>query len=89
MPRTGDPASNGDSVANFGRLLTSARSGNGPPHEVLIGECRDYLSLIANEGLDRGLQATLGASDHVQETLHAAHRNLVRTVFTPASGRSG
>jgi RNA polymerase sigma-70 factor (ECF subfamily) len=76
MPRGSDPTDDGEPAADFGQLLKAAQSGDGAALEVLIGEYRDYLLLIANEGLDRGLQAKLGASDHVQETLLAAHRHL-------------
>jgi RNA polymerase sigma-70 factor, ECF subfamily len=71
-----DPASGDGSPRRFAELMAAARSGDDAALSALVGECRDYLLLIANKGLDQGLQAKLGASDHVQETLLAAHQNL-------------
>lgn len=71
-----DPGAGEGLSSRFADLMAAARSGDGAALAALVGECRDYLLLIANQGLDQGLQAKLGASDHVQETLLAAHQNL-------------
>ena len=42
---------------------------------VLIGQCRNYLLLIANQDLGTDLQAKLGASDVVQQAMLSACRN--------------
>ncbi|HMO14715.1 MAG TPA: sigma-70 family RNA polymerase sigma factor [Pirellulaceae bacterium] len=53
----------------FDQLLTAARGGNRQALDRLISDCRDYLLLVANQELDVELQAKLGASDLVQQTL--------------------
>ncbi|HEY6565797.1 MAG TPA: sigma-70 family RNA polymerase sigma factor [Pirellulaceae bacterium] len=66
--RTGD-------VSRFGQLLNAARQGDAAAQGTLMHECRDYLLLIANQDLDQELQAKLGASDFVQQTMLAAHEH--------------
>jgi RNA polymerase sigma-70 factor (ECF subfamily) len=68
-----DQSSAGD--RSFGELVAAAQSGEVAALHSLLEQCRDYLLLIANEDIDRGLKAKLGASDFVQQTLWAAHQN--------------
>lgn len=77
-----DHSSAGD--RSFGELVAAARAGEIAALSSLLEQCRDYLLLIANEDIDRGLQAKLGASDFVQQTLLAAHQN-----FRQFRGTSG
>lgn len=69
---------------SFAELVSAARTGESSALEALLEQCRDYLLLIANEDIDRNLQAKLGASDFVQQTLWAAHQNFHQ--FRGASG---
>lgn len=62
-------------VNRFRQLLTEARQGDAAALGTLMHDCRDYLLLIANQDLDRELQAKLGASDFVQQTMLAAHEH--------------
>ena len=60
---------------HFCELLTRAKSGSAEALGQLVEVNQNYLLLIANQEVDSNLQAKLGASDVVQETLAAAHRN--------------
>lgn len=57
---------------NFSQLIVAARSGDRDALGTLVEECRDYLLLIANQDLDSQLQAKLGGSDLVQESMLTA-----------------
>jgi RNA polymerase sigma-70 factor (ECF subfamily) len=67
-----------DERQRFAAIVQAARDGDEQAWGELIGECRDYLLLIANADLDRGLQAKFGASDFVQQTMLAAHQHLAQ-----------
>jgi RNA polymerase sigma-70 factor, ECF subfamily len=56
--------------------LDAARGGDESALEYLMGECRNYLLLIANDDMDQGVQAKFGASDFVQQTMLAACQNI-------------
>lgn len=60
----------------FGQLIQRARTGDQEAVGELISEYRNYLLLIANEELDQGIQAKLGPSDVVQQTMFAAQNKL-------------
>lgn len=52
--------------------ICAAKNGSPSALGSLLESCRDYLLLIANEGLDSELRTKLGPSDLVQQTfLHA------------------
>jgi len=55
-------------------LLCAARKGSLTALSLLLEGCRDYLLLVANQELGRDLQAKVGASDLVQETVFKANR---------------
>jgi RNA polymerase sigma-70 factor (ECF subfamily) len=55
--------------------LPAARAGSIEALGQALEACRAYLLHIANEGLDKDLQAKGGASDLVQETFLEAHRD--------------
>jgi RNA polymerase sigma-70 factor (ECF subfamily) len=57
-------------------LLTASRQGSSEAWGELLQACGAYLLLVANEELDSGLQAKVGASDLVQQTLLEAHQGL-------------
>jgi RNA polymerase sigma-70 factor (ECF subfamily) len=59
-------------------LLLASRQGSTEAQGELMESCRAYLLLVANEELDSDLQAKLGASDLVQETLLKAHQGFDR-----------
>ena len=61
--------------ATFDSLVMAAKQGDADAMNTILGQCRNYLLLIANQDLPDALQAKLGASDLVQETLLAAHQN--------------
>ena len=54
---------------SFERLLQAAREGDRNAMNQIIAECRDYLMLVANQEIETALQAKLGASDLVQQSL--------------------
>lgn len=58
--------------ASFERLLVAVRNHDRVALNELIAPMREYLMLIANEDLDSALQAKLGASDLVQQTMAVA-----------------
>lgn len=73
------PEDKGRSNASaFGSLIAAARSGDEQALSDLIQECRNYLLLVANQDLHSEVQAKLGASDLVQETMLSAHRDFER-----------
>ena len=70
MPFASDALEN--SVEN---LIDLARGGSISAAGQLFERCRGYLTVIANQRLDAVLQAKLGGSDMVQQTLMHAHRD--------------
>ena len=58
--------------SQFESLIRRARAGEREAIGELISEWRDYLLVIAGEDMDRELQAKLGASDLVQQTMATA-----------------
>ncbi|HMP80866.1 MAG TPA: hypothetical protein PKD54_15530, partial [Pirellulaceae bacterium] len=62
----------------FDHLLAAARGGDDVALDRLIQDCRDYLLLVANQEMDLALQAKLGASDVVQQTLAEIPRHIER-----------
>jgi len=61
----------GDSP-DFAKLILAAKGGSRQAIGELMDGCRDYLMLIANQDLDQGLRAKVGASDVVQDVLLSA-----------------
>lgn len=59
----------------FEELLKRARSGNSEAVGRLIEQYRNYLLLIANQGISEGLRTKFGASDAVQESMLLAADN--------------
>ncbi|MEZ6093269.1 MAG: sigma-70 family RNA polymerase sigma factor [Pirellulaceae bacterium] len=62
-------------LSDFAFLLNRARSGDSDAASKLVENYRHYLLLIANQDLDSGLQAKLGPSDVVQQSIMNAQRN--------------
>ena len=60
----------------FLQLLRLAKGGSADALGQLVESNQSYLLLIANQEVDGYLQAKVGASDVVQETLAAAHQNI-------------
>ncbi|MGE0756309.1 MAG: sigma-70 family RNA polymerase sigma factor [Pirellulaceae bacterium] len=60
------------------RWLAEARAGSQESMGKLLEVCRGYLLGIANDALESGMRARLGASDLVQETLLEAERGMRR-----------
>jgi RNA polymerase sigma-70 factor (ECF subfamily) len=67
----------------FDKLIEQARAGCTTSLGTLLQQCRGYLLAIANQRLDEQLQAKMGGSDLVQQTLMYAHRD-----FAHFRGRS-
>jgi RNA polymerase sigma-70 factor (ECF subfamily) len=72
-PEKHGPAMNQE---QFRELLKLAREGSAHALGELIEGNQRYLLLIANQDVNANLQAKIGASDVVQETLAAAHQNI-------------
>lgn len=64
----------GNSRPSFDALIEQARAGSTPALGQALNQCRGYLLAIANQRLDDLLQAKMGGSDLVQQTLMHAHR---------------
>lgn len=60
----------------FEDLIALAKAGDRGAIGTLMSQYRSYLLLIANEELDPGIQAKLGPSDIVQQTMIAAHGHI-------------
>jgi RNA polymerase sigma-70 factor (ECF subfamily) len=60
------------------QLLHAARGGHRESLGELLGQCRQYLLLVANQELGDQLQAKAGASDLVQETFVEACQNFTQ-----------
>jgi RNA polymerase sigma-70 factor (ECF subfamily) len=60
------------------QLLARARRGGGPALGELLELYRHYLHLLARAEIGRRLQSRFNASDVVQETFLAAHRDFAR-----------
>lgn len=76
-PLNGIPAgSSRDSrvAAAFQQRCAAARNGSAEELGSLLEGCRNYLLLIANLAVNKGLQSKVGGSDLVQETFLAAQR---------------
>jgi RNA polymerase sigma-70 factor (ECF subfamily) len=56
------------------KWLQEARQGSKEALGQLLDSCRQYLLLVANQGLYAPLQAKVGPSDLVQDTFLKAHR---------------
>ncbi len=65
----------GESSPSFDESLAQARRGCPDVTGQLLDQCRGYLLAIARPRLDQRLQAKLGGSDLVQQTLAHAHRD--------------
>lgn len=63
---------------DFGQLLTDARNGSEQALGELLSRYRRYLLAIANEEIGPNLNAKVAASDVVQETCIATHRDFDR-----------
>lgn len=57
------------------QLLDEARQGQREPLGQLLQSYRNYLTILATTQLDRRLRRRMNASDLVQETMLAAHRD--------------
>ena len=57
------------SQAEFDDLVARGRSGDADAIAMLTSKYRNYLLMIANQDLDAGTQAKIGASDIVQQTM--------------------
>ena len=65
-------------IPDAASCLTAARAGSAEALGQALEACRGYLLLIAQQELDKDLQAKGGASDLVQETFLKAHRHFGR-----------
>jgi RNA polymerase sigma-70 factor, ECF subfamily len=72
-----------DALPGLGSWLEAARRGDREALGRALVSFRDYLLLVANADLDRGLLAKGGASDVVQDAMLLAHRG-----FADFRGRS-
>ncbi len=61
--------------STFAQLMKQARDGNADATGQLIDRWRNYLLLIANEDLDRKVQAKIAPSDIVQQSMIDAHQH--------------
>lgn len=68
------PGSQGGSSLELQKKFTAAREGSSEALGELLESCRNYLLLIANQAIKKGLQAKVGGSDLVQETFAEAQR---------------
>lgn len=66
------------SEKNFKELVDEARAGEPEAIGRLIESSRDYLLLIANQGIDPDIRGKIGASDIVQESILTAQANIGR-----------
>jgi RNA polymerase sigma-70 factor (ECF subfamily) len=66
---------NSSDPIDFHQLIERAREGDNQAIGELLQQHRDYLLLVANQELDDALQAKLGASDLVQESMFTAQAN--------------
>lgn len=57
-------------------LLKHAREGDRVSREKLLAHVQRYLAFVANQQLDKGLQARMGPSDVVQQSMMRAVENL-------------
>jgi RNA polymerase sigma-70 factor (ECF subfamily) len=62
----------------FAQLVERSRSGDNEAAGELLAGYRDYLLLIANGEFDRSIQAHLGPSDIVQQSMLAARQKLAQ-----------
>lgn len=71
-----DPGRPNETKGELGGLIARARAGDARAVEELFRRCRAYLIVLARARSPDWLQAKVDASDIVQETLLAAHRDL-------------
>ena len=64
-----DPDRSDSGWDSFERMLQAARAGDRDAMNQMIDECRNYLLLVANQEIETAIQAKLGASDLVQQSL--------------------
>lgn len=83
-PGEKNPVENSDDLyeqiageAEVARLIRAAREGSIEAFAGIAERVRPYLLLVANQDLDQQLQAKMGASDIVQQTLLDAQRDIV------------
>jgi RNA polymerase sigma-70 factor (ECF subfamily) len=77
FPDDSDPGSEEMKVEiEFAELLRHAKDGSGEAIDELAAGCRDYLLLIANQEMDGALRRKFGASDIVQNSMLAIHKNV-------------
>lgn len=72
--RQNSGVSSGNPQRDISSLLLIARNGSSEALGELLEGCRNYLLLIANHTIGKGLRSKVGASDLVQETFVEAHR---------------
>jgi RNA polymerase sigma-70 factor (ECF subfamily) len=76
-----DPAARDDSDAlqqEFKLLVQRGQNGDQEAIGLLLSKYRNYLLLIANQDLDQAMQAKLGASDVVQQTMILVQQNFAQ-----------
>jgi RNA polymerase sigma-70 factor (ECF subfamily) len=76
MERAGDTRLDDSSLTELESWILSARQGNREALGRALSSVRDYLLLVANEGLDPALHSKGNASDLVQETFLRAQRGV-------------
>ena len=65
-----------DTEVKFDVLMAKARGGDAIAAGLLVENYRKYLLLIANKDFDKNLQAKIGASDIVQESMMQAQNKI-------------
>lgn len=78
VPDTNDDEKHLADQSAFDRAMGKARAGDSEAVGEVLGLCRDYLLLIANQDMDRDLHRKMGASDLVQESMINAQKNFDR-----------
>ena len=78
MERTHDVLSCDSSLIELETWIEAARQGDREALGQALSSVRDYLLLVANEGLEPALKAKENASDLVQETFLLAQRGVER-----------
>ena len=78
LPQDENKTSDSELQGSFNELMGRARQGDQAAIGQLIQQCRNYLLLIANDQLDQDVQAKIGPSDIVQESMFAAQQYFER-----------